>query len=90
MSNYKYAVYQYGYAVFGIGTTVDEAIADAKIYADNVPEDIEKYKGQNIDGEMYIIQITDKLYYKVQEVGGSGVPMERSEYPYIWDIAEDE
>lgn len=90
MSNTKYAVYQYGYAIFGIGTTVDEAVADARIYADNVPDDIEQYHGQNIDGAMYIISITDRLYYKVQEVGGSDVPIEHSGYPYAWDIAEDD
>ena len=42
----KYAVYQYGYAIYGIGTTIDEAIEDAKIYSDTVPDDIETYKEQ--------------------------------------------
>lgn len=86
----KYAVYQYGYAIFGIGTTIDEAIEDAKIYADDVPDDIEMYRGQNVDGEMYVIVVTDRLYYKVQDVGGSDVPIEHHGYPYVWDIAEDE
>lgn len=86
----KYAVYQYGYAIFGIGQTIDEAIEDAKQYADNLPDYTETYRGQNVDGEMYIINITDRLYYKVQEVGGSDVAIEPSGYPYVWDIAEDE
>lgn len=86
----KYAVYQYGYAIFGIGTTIDEAIDDAKQYADELPDDIPMYRGQNIDGAMYVIEVTDRLYYKVQEVGGSDVPIEHSDYPYVWDIADGE
>lgn len=86
----KYAVYQYGYAVFGIGTTIDEAIEDAKQYADELPDEVPMYSGQNVDGAMYVIVVTDRLYYKVQEVGGSDVPIEHSGYPYVWDIAEDD
>lgn len=86
----KYAVYQYGYAIYGIGTTIDEAIEDAKIYSDTVPDDIETYKEQNVDGEMYLIVVTDRLFYRVQEVGGSDVPIEHSGYPYVWDIVEEE
>ena len=88
MSTTKYAVYQYGYAIYGIGVTVNEAIEDAKIYADNVPEAIEEYGGQNVGGKMYIIIVTDRLYYKAQEIGGSDVPIEHGEYPYIWDVRE--
>lgn len=84
----KYAVYQYSYAIFGVGTTIDEAIEDAKQFTDNLSDNVPIYDGQNVDGEMYIIVVTDRLYYKAQEVGGSDVPIEHSGYPYVWDVSE--
>ncbi len=90
MSENKYAVYQYGYAIFGIGTTTDDAIEDAKQYADDLPNEIPMYAGQNIDGTMYLIVVTDRLYEEVARIGGADVPIECSSYPYVWDVAGDE
>ena len=86
----KYAVYQYGYAIFGIGTTKSEAITDANNYGE-FPADLPDYNGENISGESYVIQITDKLYDMVYKIGGADVRFERMPgYPYVWDIVGGE
>lgn len=87
----NYAVYQYGYAIFGIGHTEKEAIKDAQQYGDEIPDEIPEYKGQNVDGALYIIEITDSLYAELDQNGWGNVAIESSSYPPVWDIAaEDE
>jgi hypothetical protein len=60
------AVYQYGYAIFGVGKTDEEAIEDAKQYAD----EFEIKEGQPNSGDMILIKISEALYNKVNEIGG--------------------
>lgn len=87
------AVYQYGYAIFGIGKTEEEAIEDAKQYADDTEDwwsDI-GYGSRN-DGDMILIDISKALYDKVAEYGGD-VKMEKDEddvYKLPEEIEEDE
>ena len=86
----NYAVYQYGYAIFGIGNSREEAIEDARQYAEDIPDSVEDYSGQNVDGELYIIEITDDLYTEIDLNGWGNVGIECGPYPHVWDIQEDE
>ena len=73
------AVYQYGYAIFGVGKTEEEAIEDAKQYTDYDEEwwtDIDY--SSKIDGKMILIDISRALYEKVMKSGGD-VKIERDE-----------
>jgi len=86
----KYAVYQYGYAIFGIGVTREEAIADANNYGE-FPPDLPDYNGENVSGNSYVIEITDRLYEEVDRIGGVDVCFERMPgYPYVWDLVSND
>ena len=66
------AVYQNGYAIFGIGKTDDEAIADAMEWVDD-PEELKEQieAGQkNVHGDMKLIIISRALRDAVIEHGG--------------------
>jgi len=86
------AVYQYGYAIYGVGKTVIEAIEDAKKYTDNTDDwwtniDYDSH----IDGEMTLIDISKALYDKVTEDGGQ-VKIEKDSdgiYKLPEEIVED-
>jgi CRISPR/Cas system-associated protein endoribonuclease Cas2 len=68
------AVYQYGYVIFGIGNTEEEAIEDAKLYA----EEFEIQENRPNDGDMILIEISEALFNKVKEFGGD-VKIEKDE-----------
>ena len=66
------AVYQVGIAIFGIGKTNSEAIADAKQWVDdpeNLESDLDKGQSNNY-GDMIIITISKAVEDKVEEEGG--------------------
>lgn len=66
------AVYQNGYAIFGIGKTDEEAIADAMQWVDEPDELRESIEqGQkNVHGDMKLITISRALRDAVIEQGG--------------------
>lgn len=73
------AVYQYGYAIYGVGKTDEEAIEDAKLYADNDVDwwtDIDY--SSRVDGKMILIDISKALFDTVKMCGGD-VRMEKDE-----------
>ena len=66
------AVYQVGIAIYGIGKTNAEAIADAKQWfddPDNLESDLDKGKSNNY-GDMIIITISKAVEDKADEEGG--------------------
>ena len=66
------AVYQVGIAIYGIGKTNSEAIADAKQWVDdpdNLESDLDKGKSNNY-GDMIIITISKAVEDKADEEGG--------------------
>ena len=66
------AVYQVGIAIYGIGKTNAEAIADAKQWVDdpdNLESDLGKGKPNNY-GDMVIITISKAVEDKADEEGG--------------------
>lgn len=68
-----YAVVQYGAAVFGIGSTPDEAIGDAREWLEDGTEtgEIEEYRGQSlVDGRLYLMTCSEALARSVEQ--GSG------------------
>lgn len=87
----KKAVYQSGYAIFGIGEDLEEAINDANQYLDE-PVDIESIETAShgeIYGKMYFASITDELVRDFENWGdvaqyirlaGENVLVSESEY----------
>ena len=67
------AVYQCGYAVFGLGETLAEAVDDANRWCDPAIEQaaVVKGGGQELDGCMYWLPCTDRLADEVRDVGGT-------------------
>jgi len=67
-----FAVYQDGFAIFGIGATEDAAINDAKQWVDepdNLKSEIESAKG--FHGDMKIIRISNEVKLAVENHGGN-------------------
>jgi hypothetical protein len=66
-----YCVIQYGYGIFGIGLTPDEAIQDAEYWAYQswLPMEIVGYHSAN-EGDFYLIECSPDLYALVKEIGG--------------------
>ena len=78
-----YAVYQSGYAIFGVGLTHADAIADAKEWLDestNLAEIINpgQTRGE-VHGALYIRPCTEALAVEVTQFGGN----------ILWDLTED-
>jgi len=63
-----YAVIQLGYPVFGVGTSEEEAIADAKQWVDGDLELTDERSA--VDGDMVLVECTKALHNEVQENGG--------------------
>lgn len=72
----KYAVYQYGYAVWGTGATEDAAIEDA--IANGAEFDASEISNDHVYGEMVMIKITDELCDYI-DINGGDVGIERGE-----------
>lgn len=67
-----FGVYQYGYCVYGVGTTETAAIEDAKQWVeapDKLESEIESGRS-GIVGDMIIITISKALAEKIQKQGG--------------------
>ncbi|MBK6599154.1 MAG: hypothetical protein IPG25_15265 [Proteobacteria bacterium] len=69
MTNTFTAIYQNGYAVFGVGRTLDEAILDANKWLDE-PITTDDLCSDNIDGAMIEITITERLAEAIAKRGG--------------------
>lgn len=70
------AVYQDGYAIFGIGNTVEEAIEDAKNDGIDEPDELEDEiadSNSNFIGDMIIINISKAVKEEVERIGGDVV-----------------
>lgn len=69
-----YAVYQSGYAIFGVGMTIEAAITDAMEWldADTDPEEIEAISHQHgeVNGTLYVRQCSARLAEAVKAEGG--------------------
>jgi hypothetical protein len=70
------AIYKSGYAVFGIGATLAEALADANEWLDpkeRITEDDVAWSAGHgeVDGKMSWSYATDRLVAKVLERGGA-------------------
>ena len=71
----KYAIYQYGVDIFGVGESVKEAKIEAIKYIEDcedisgINELLEHDYGRRISGEFYLTRITEKLYFEIQEDG---------------------
>jgi hypothetical protein len=71
-----FALYQSGYAVFGVGETEDQARSNALQWLDN-PEDAKTAElltgpgHSEVHGVLYVRQCTDRLAMAVQGSGGN-------------------
>lgn len=65
-----FAVIQTGQAVFGVGTTKEEAITEAKEWADSVKL-VEEHEA--VDGDMILVECSETLCNEVNENGGDVV-----------------
>lgn len=63
------AIYQSGYAIFGVGKTTEQALADANKWLDEPISEGDLGRG-DVDGEMCEIEITPELFAAVRERGG--------------------
>lgn len=69
------AIYQYGYAIFGVGADLDAALADASRWTDEpIDEDDLSAHSARVCGSMVEIEITPRLAAAVARHGGD-VPM---------------
>lgn len=69
-----FAVYQRGCAVFGVGTTEEEAIEDAREWVDDFEEmkaQIEAQNDSNEFGKFQIVAITDEAKKEIDRCGGN-------------------
>jgi len=66
-----YAVIQLGYLVFGVGSSAEEAIADAKQWVDGDLELIDERSA--VDGDLIVVECTKALHDEVEERGGDVV-----------------
>lgn len=67
----KFAIIQKGYAIFGIGDTLEAAYRDAKEWTDDdLPELDEIPSDTNMHGEMFWAEITPALAAAVEGSGG--------------------
>lgn len=67
-----YAVWQNGYSIYGVGTSHEKAIEDAKPWLDK-PDNLDDELKERYDcfiGGMTIIPIDAELYDTVREYGG--------------------
>ena len=71
----SYAVYQIGYAIFGVGATPDAARADAAqwlVGGEEAAAAVPMYRrGEAIDGDVVIVPCSDALASQVMAQGGS-------------------
>ncbi len=65
-----YAVYQYGYAIHGVGKTKEETIENAKEWVDNQDTLEEDLKDRPNDGDLTMITISEAVKVEVDEYGG--------------------
>jgi hypothetical protein len=70
-----YAVYQEGFAIYGVGHTRDDAIADAVEWladgVDSLEGDLKELSyGNIVQGDMVIGECTPELYELVKNTGG--------------------
>ncbi len=71
----SYAVYQIGYAIFGVGATPDAARADASQWmagGEEAAAAVPMYRrGEAIDGDVVIVPCSDALASQVMAQGGA-------------------
>lgn len=70
------AIYQDGYAIFGIGNTYEEAIEDAKNEGIDEPDELENNISDSCShfvGDMIAIDISKAVKEKVEKFGGDVV-----------------
>lgn len=65
-----FAIVQNGYAIFGVGDTLQEAYRDAQEWTENMLPLAELPSTSNISGELYWARITDALAAQVRKRGG--------------------